>query len=209
MTGRCTSIVAAQRYRHSGNCGCVASAPGQTKSRSGNRVRPKLAQQLKIVDVNVSKLVSAMKSQLLLYGQAADGHAGDASSGETALRVEEEATVEVCLSTVAVVVEDHRMQIHPASPWAGEFDADGPPIGLDSKAKPGKRLQRGGFIRSVDRQVQVAVRTGLIAHQRVNTPTTAGPGPAPGSNKGPEHDVHILGSHHHNVAHTARSSWLA
>ena len=123
-----------------------------------------------------------MKSQLLLYGQAAHWHASYASARETALRVDEEATVNVCLSAAAVLIEDHRMQIYPAGLGAGEFDADGPPIGLDSETKSGKRPQRRGLIRSIDGQVQVAVRTGLVAHQRVNPPTTAHPGAAPDSN---------------------------
>lgn len=80
-------------------------------------------------------------------------------------------SVQTVLDAVALLVQPQRMDIHSAV-RSGEFDTDRPPVlgdGVPATVKPGQQLLHQSL---VEEEVEIAVRSGLMPDQGVDTPTT-------------------------------------
>ena len=136
-------------------------------------------QQRHVAAVGISERVALMKPQLLLNREARYSVPSDSTGHEALARIFEDAAVDSGLPAIAVLVERHRMEIHPSLSNTRQFDSNRAPIRLDLVTELGEAGQRTPFVSRVDGEIEIAVLSSLLAHERVNTPPAADPHAAP------------------------------
>jgi hypothetical protein len=157
----------------------------------GRSVLLQLPEQGQVRLVHGARVVAAVEQQLLVHRQAADLPPADRAGDEAARGVAEHRAVQARLDTVAVLVEGHRVQVHPAPTGCGHLDAHGAPVGGDHVPAPCQDDQRRRLVGSLDDEVQVAVDPCLGADEGVHAPAAADPPPTSRAAQRLQHGVHL------------------
>jgi hypothetical protein len=86
--------------------------------------------------------------------------------------------VQRCLPGVALVVDDQRVNVHPAAPRHHQFHPVGPPVGFDLVAHGAKRREYLLFERAVNVDINVSMRPSLATDEGIDAPAPFQPEPA-------------------------------
>ena len=75
----------------------------------------------------------------------------------------------------AVLVQEQRVETHPTAFRGNQLHPVGPPVGLDDVPEIPEHLQGCRLTSGVDVYVDVAVGSGLVPNEGINTPPTFEP----------------------------------
>ena len=100
--------------------------------------------------VVISGLIPGVEPKLLVDCEAWDRDAADRADGEAIPWVLEVAAVDVCLASLAVGVEDDRVEIDPTAGVGDQFNANGAPVGLDLEAETSEGFDGGCLVLGVE-----------------------------------------------------------
>ncbi len=145
--------------------------------------------------VDRSRDVATVELHLLLPGQARYDEPLEHTLGERFGRVVEAAAVHVGLTAMSATVEDHWVQVDPATARSDELHPHGPPIGLYPVAEQAQGAHRSGFVLGVYGEIQVSVRPRLPTDQCVDSPTARDPEVAASLTQLYQHGQHLAESH--------------
>jgi hypothetical protein len=155
-------------------------------------------QRLHVVEVHLAERVAGVAADLHLRGDAADRPAGDdAPAGEAAGLADPHLAVLHRVVAVAVVVEDDRVHVDPAVAVVAQHEAGRRPAPRQPEPPRGEHLPQARDVVQRDQQVQVVVRAGLLAEQRVDAPAAVDePHGDAVLLERPDHGHDVRGGHH-------------
>jgi len=154
-----------------------------------------LVEQSQVVKVDRSRDVATVELHLLLPGQARHDDPLEHTLGERFGRVVEAAAVHVGLAAMSATVENHRVQVDPATARSDELHPHGPPVGLYPVAEQAQGGRRSGFVLGVYGEIQVSVRPRLPTDQCVDSSTACDPEVAASLTQLYQNGQHLAESH--------------
>lgn len=160
-----------------------------------------LIENLEVVTVDVTKLIAGVEEALRFDRDARNAAPPDSTQGKEGTRKLVPASTEGGLTGIAVAVDDQRVQVNPATTGGHELHPVWPPIGLDDVPQLMERVENLLLMGCVDVEVDVPVRSGLAASQRIDAPTSLEPEPASDRAHGVENDMHFVNRHAWRVLH--------
>ncbi len=125
--------------------------------------------------VDLARLVPGAEQALSRRRDARHGRAVQGADGEEGAGEVVKAATEGGLTGAAVLLDEQRVQVHPASAGSGQLDPVGSPIDPHRVAEPGQDRQGGLLARGVEVDIDVSMRPGLAPHESVDAPPALEP----------------------------------
>src|SRR4029453_10431210 len=159
------------------------------------------------MQVDSPRLVAGVEDQLLIAGQARHAHAAQNPEVERLCRIVKLPSAEVGLAAVPGCIENHRVNVDPASALSDQLDTNWPPVSFHAVAPTLQKAYRHRLVAGIQRQVEVTVLPRLPTNQSVDTPTASDPNRAAGLPQ-IRHDSHHLTEIHTLACSVGRHNTL-